>query len=500
VTRRLPLLGAALLLGAACVSMPPGPPPAHPIRFLSINDVYVADTLGDGLGGLARVASVRQRLSELGPVIFVAAGDLLSPSLLGKYYAGRQMVEALNAAKLDYATFGNHDFDLAEADLLARLGESKFKWLSANCTRADGSAFPNTVPWDTVRVRNELVGLLGLTMAGPYRRHVRCTDPDSAARPALAQLEAAGATLVVAVTHRRMADDLAFLGRERMVQLVLGGHEHAAADSSRSGRHVLKADANARSAQFATLWGGRDRWQSATRLLRIDRTIAFDTAVRPVVDRWRDSLVARLGAPRVVARVVAPLDLHDEVQRRTQTAFGSLVTDAIRAGTGADVALLHAGAMRYDDLLPEGPATNWDVEGIFLFADETRIVRVPVTGARLRELLEHGIGQAGSGGYPQLSGVQLRVAPARPAGGRLVGDVLRPDGTPIAPVARVTLALPAYLACEGGDGYRLPEAAEACAGRDDAPRTVDLLLRHVEERLGGRIEGRAEGRVILVGG
>ena len=63
------------------------------------------------------------------------AGDVLSPSLLSKYYSGRQMVEALNAAKLDYATFGNHEFELPRDTLEARIAESNFKWLSSNCTQ-----------------------------------------------------------------------------------------------------------------------------------------------------------------------------------------------------------------------------------------------------------------------------------------------------------------------------------------------------------------------------
>ena len=75
------------------------PIPLNPVRFLSINDVYVADTMADGQGGLARVATVRRRLADQGPVIFVLAGDFLSPSLLSKYYNGRQMVEALDSAK-----------------------------------------------------------------------------------------------------------------------------------------------------------------------------------------------------------------------------------------------------------------------------------------------------------------------------------------------------------------------------------------------------------------
>jgi 5'-nucleotidase/UDP-sugar diphosphatase len=215
-------LGLALV--AACVPGAKPPEPLNPVRFLLINDVYVADTLSDGTGGLARVATVRSRLADQGRVLFVLAGDFLSPSLLSKYYGGRQMVEALNAAKLDYATFGNHEFELARDTLIARIEASAFKWLSANCTLADGSRFPKVLPWDTVRVSGHLVGLFGLTLQGDYRSYVRCGDPDSAAVAAADTLTSLTADLIVGLTHQTIAEDRDLLSREPRIDLILGGH------------------------------------------------------------------------------------------------------------------------------------------------------------------------------------------------------------------------------------------------------------------------------------
>ena len=70
----------ALAAAAACAgALPPAPAPTNPVRFVSINDVYVADTLPDGSGGLARVAAIRDRIALEGPTLFVLAGDVLSP-------------------------------------------------------------------------------------------------------------------------------------------------------------------------------------------------------------------------------------------------------------------------------------------------------------------------------------------------------------------------------------------------------------------------------------
>ena len=494
---RRAVLAAALLAGAAC-SGPGKPEPLNPVRFLLVNDVYVADTMADGSGGLARVATVRGRLADQGPVLFVLAGDVLGPSLLSKYFSGRQMVEAFNAAKLDYATFGNHELELPLDTLEARIGESSFTWLSSNCSRADGTPFPEVVPWDTVRVSGQKVGIFGLTTQGDYRKAYRCTDPDSAARQAIDTLVSQGVELVVGLTHQTIEADRNLLLREPRLDLVLGGHEHEAHDSVVSGRHVLKADANSRTAQFVTLWGGKGEWRQAVGLVKIDSRLPGDTAVAAVVDRWDDSLRARLGPERQVGRTAVPIDARDAAGRHRESLLGDLVTDAMRSGTSADVALLNAGTLRLDDVIRPGPLTNYQLESIFLFSDETRVLTVPLSGERLREVLEHGVadGSLGKGGFLQVSGVSFHYDPARPSGSRLEGELRGPDGGVLEADDTVEVAVPVYPACEGGDGYDIPEARPACSTRTRAPRAADLLLRYIADSLGGDIRAPAGGRIV----
>jgi 5'-nucleotidase/UDP-sugar diphosphatase len=490
--------GPLLLLAAACVPGAKAPEPLNPVRFLLVNDVYVADTLTDGSGGLARVATVRSRLADQGPILFVLAGDVLSPSLLSKYYGGRQMVEALNAAQLDYATFGNHEFELARDTLIARIEASDFTWLSTNCTLADGTRFPEVLPWDTVRMSGHLVGLFGLTLAGDYRSYVRCGNPDSAAVLAADSLEALGADLIVGLTHQTVEADRELLAREPRLEMILGGHEHQALDNVVSGRHVLKADANVRTAQFATLWGGKDEWRQAVGLVPIDSRLPDDTATARVVEAWADSLRRRLGPERVVGATEVPIDARDAVSRSRQSPIGALVTDAFRAGTGADVALVNAGAMRLDDVIPAGPVTNYQLESIFLFADETRVVTFPLAGSRLSEVLEHGVSDAslGKGGFLQVSGVEFTYDRSRPSNDRLVGDLRRPGGGTLAPADTVEVAMAAYPACEGGDGYRIPEAAASCGEAASAPRAADLLMHYLADSLDGKITLPPRGRIV----
>jgi 5'-nucleotidase/UDP-sugar diphosphatase len=490
--------GLALGALAGCLGLPPAPAPTNPMRFLSINDVYVADTLADGSGGLARVATMRARVQAEGPTLFVLAGDFLSPSLLSKYYQGRQMIDALNAAKLDYATFGNHEFELPRDTLVNRIHISNFKWLSANCREANGDAFPGVFAWDTVRLAHRKVGILGLTLQGDYSAYVKCSDPDSAARFVIDTLIQQGADFVVALTHQTVEADRALLNREGRLDMILGGHEHEHMTVPISNRYILKADANSRTAQFATVWGSKGQWREAVALLAVSPNISLDTAVARIAAGWADSLRQRLGPERVLGSIAAPLDARDVAQRRQESPLGDLIADAIRAGTKTDAALLNSGAIRIDDILYPGPFTNYELESLFLFADETRVLTVPLSGARVRELLERSVsdGVIGKGGFLQISGLSFAYDPERPSMSRIVGEVVRPDGELIGPSASLRVALPTYLACKHGDGYDVPEATAACgAGVETAPRAVDLVAAYVADSLHGSVAPPAGGRI-----
>lgn len=490
-TRRIPATHAA--------------PTGDVVRMLLVNDVYVTDTLRDGSGGLARVAALRDSIERAtrSKVLFVLAGDVLSPSVLSKWYGGAQMVDGFNAARLDLATLGNHEFDNSRANLVARLGESRFRWLGGNCGEANGKAFPGVRGWDTLRLAGVKVGVLGTTVVRDYPSYVKCRNADSATTALVDTLQQQGAELIVAVTHRFIFEDEATLQREPRIQAILGGHEHEGRRAERNGRVLVKAASNARTAILVTFTregrGRKARWRVSDKTFEIGRGMREEAATAASVQRWRDTLTRRIGPDRVLGTAIEPINALDSISLR-ESRFGNLVTDAMRVGTNADVALINKGALRFDDIMAAGPITKHMLEGIFLFADETRVVTFPLSGARLREVLETGIRQGGlgSGPYPQLSGVRFAFDGRRPSGSRIVGDIRREDGRVIAPADTVRVTFVTYPACRGGDGYRIPEAAAACRVVDadplSAPRTVDLLIQHLE-RMNGRIVAPPLGRV-----
>ena len=145
--RRVATFFVALALTAAPASMPAAARPgrqqiarsaraAPPLTILQINDVYSTVPI-DGAGGLARVATLKQQIAaEGGTPWLVLAGDFLSSSVASTVFKGEQMIAALNAAGLDMATLGNHEFDFGFDILLKRMAEARWQWVVSNVVDA----------------------------------------------------------------------------------------------------------------------------------------------------------------------------------------------------------------------------------------------------------------------------------------------------------------------------------------------------------------------------
>src|SRR5213594_3086032 len=196
---------------AACAALGGRAPDADLVHvtLLQINDHYVLEPVDGGRrGGMARLATLVREVRRENPnTVFVLAGDTLSPSVESTFLQGTQMIAALNAVGLDFATFGNHEFDFGPSVLIERMNESKFRWLSANVVdRRSGRAFGGASTEVILTLGGARVGLFGLTTPDSAQTSRPGSDivfgqPVSVGREAASRLRAQGASLVVAVTH-----------------------------------------------------------------------------------------------------------------------------------------------------------------------------------------------------------------------------------------------------------------------------------------------------------
>jgi 5'-nucleotidase len=169
------VLVAGLIVAWPAIFSSVGAFAAPAITFAHINDVYEIDPIeGGSYGGMARVATLFDRLRRAGPLVTTLGGDFLSPSAIGTARVngeplfGKQMVDVMNEVGLGFATLGNHEFDIPESAFRARMAEAKFKVVISNAVDASGAQFSNTV--DTaiapIKIGSRIVriGFIGLVL------------------------------------------------------------------------------------------------------------------------------------------------------------------------------------------------------------------------------------------------------------------------------------------------------------------------------------------------
>ena len=490
-------LGALVgLVLSAAASLPAwGAEPAR-LVLLHMNDVYRLEPVDGGrAGGMARIATLKAQLRAAHPhVLMVLAGDTLSPSVPSKFFQGRQMIEAWNAAGLDLATFGNHEFDAAQKHvLLDRLAESRFAWVASNVVDAEsGKPFAGSAETAVRVVGSHRVGFLGVTFERPDRPYARFEEPIAAARRAVAALKVQGVAAIVALTHLDLPDDQR-LGREGPeIDLILGGHEHDRVISVGGRTLIAKADSDLRTANVVELTVGEpDGPRVAVRVVPITPDLPEAPAVASLVATWDRRLTEKLGPNEVLGWTRVPLDGLETAVRSRETNLGNLVADALREAAGTEVAVVNAGGIRLDDVLRPGPVHSRDVHAILLF--DNAIARLRVTGAQLREVLDLAVGQAGKGAFLQVSGLRVRYDASKPAGSRLIE--VRVGDRPLDPSARYTLATADFLAA-GEDGYTVLQAAERLPDAGPPLTLTQVTMDWIKRR--GEIAPHVEGRLVPV--
>jgi 5'-nucleotidase len=411
---------------------------AQPATFtiFHFNDVYeITPIEGGKAGGLARVARLRAEMKAKDPTMLTTlGGDYVSPSALGtarvdgEALRGKQMVAVLNIVGVDWATFGNHEFDIPEAALRARLNESRFTVVSSNVTDASGAPFPHTVrsaivpiktPRGTVRV-----ALIGLTIDANRQPWVRYDEPIAAARATIATIRGQYDVLV-ALTHLSLAGDQRLAEQVPEIDLILGGHEHENWILER-GPHftpIVKADANVRTVALVTVrvpgpLGRRTettpRPSISARLQRIDDRLKEGPKTSAEVKKWVNAgfdAFRRDGfdPDNVVARIDVPLIGREAAVRNGPTDLTQIICEAMRKDASTDIAVFNSGSIRIDDVVPPGPVTEYDVIRILPFGG--KILKATFTGALLSRVLQIGEQNRGTGGYLQTAGIPATIDP-----------------------------------------------------------------------------------------
>ncbi len=467
--------------------------PAHRLTVLHYNDFHsrheavdvraLSCTAGDGcFGGSARLATAigaqRAAASAEGrTVVLLDGGDQFQGSLFFTKYRGMAELAVQHAVGTDAMAVGNHEFDGGPATLAVYAAAARFPLVSSNVDASEEPALAGRLrPWTILERGGLRIGLVGLTTlettvgSSPGPR-VRFLPPRPALETAITQVRAAGAIIVLLLSHMGVLFDRAL--DVPGLAMVVGGHSHTLLSNTEPGAFAADALPTPTGA-LVTQAGAYGRY-----LGRIDLDLAADgrvlghrnDCVHVGLDLPPDpavaAVVARFAEPleafrrEVVATLPAPLSLS--TCRFTQCELGQLIAGAmLNSIHGADVAVMNAGGIRTG--LPAGPVTRGQVLEAMPFGNT--VATLKLSGADLSAALQRALGQLGRGAFPQWAGLELTGSGFNVRQGE-AWVPLEPD--------RIYVVVTNNFMRGGGDGYTIFRDRGIDA-YDNGPNLDDLFV------------------------
>lgn len=444
---------------------------AKRLRILATNDVHgrlLPETYSwsDGrlVGGAAALASYFRLEADGfdGMTLTLDGGDVMQGTPISNLTKGRSTVDFFNAAGYDGVAIGNHEFDWGVPILRQRIRGAKFPWLSANTFNAGTDRQPAwATPTALLTAGDVKVGIIGLsteeTAATTKSIHVAGLEFRSGSAAIdrwVPELRSAGADFVIVVAHAGARCDADFTTCDGEIvewaravkhkpDLMVAGHTHRLVRWLENGIPIVEAGS------YTTRYGVVDlhRDSSGVRVWIHDFPVPYVDRVPP------DSGVAEMVAAvereigLEVNRVV--VTLADTVRRGTDEGpLGNLLADAFRVTTDADISFVNNGSIRIGELAA-GPVTWGTLYSLQPF--ENRMVKLSLTGAQIRSIVEQSVGGATSGMH--VSGMTVRFDVSK-APGQRVERITLSNGQPMEDTATYVVAVTDFLALGTGDGYR----------------------------------------------
>ena len=412
---------------------------------------YVAKAALQGrLGGMANVAAVVERLraEKPGRTLLLDAGDTWHGAGLSVLDRGVAMVKIMNAMAYDAMAPGNWEFIYDQDHLLDLIDMAEFPVVAYNVTDTewDEPAFPQYVIKEVGGLKVAIIGLAYpwtaltssiLGSAGDWKFGLR----EEEARDLIADIRAEeDPDLVVVASHGGFGMDQKFARRVDGIDVLLSGHTHD-------------------EIYDPVVWNDTIVYQGGAHGKFVTR-LDVQVADKRVVGYSYDLVMVRPSevepdpeVQRLVDEAYAPHEArlnevvganHALIFRRDfwQSPMGALLTDALRAVTGAEIAFFPA--WRYGATLMPGPITVEDVYN--LVPTDGRIITYSMSGKSIRRLMENildGVVDADpyarvGGDMIQFSGMELTYDLYNADGERVASLLV--DGEPIEPERRYSVA------------------------------------------------------------
>lgn len=441
----------------------PGPAAGAPtLVILHTNDIHGQMEAGAACVGFERVQTLAARCKEHSPaVLLLDAGDALHGSVPATVSQGAAVLEGMCRAGYDAITPGNHDFNYGLDRLKELQAAYPLPFLAGNVVHEEtGCKVFEAVrffEWEGLRA-----GVFGVATPetktksnpGNTRGHV-FMDVLAYVRRCVRELKTGGADVIICLSHLGMDADSQWQDKHVAqavpgIDVIVGGHSHDRFESGVTVGDTLIVQAGSYFSAVGEVRLMRQAdgsWQKQATLHRA-ADVPMPAAAKPlpetvhIMQKQAPVLSTYVGESR------EPLNGERLAVRSGETNFGSLMADAMRAATGADVAIMNGGGIRCS--IAQGRITMRDIMDAFPFSNVPSLLEV--SGATIWTVLAHGFSTypQPAGHFPHVSGMTCAVAEMQAK--RKCLQEIWVHGRPIQLDKRYRLAVNDFMAA-GGDGY-----------------------------------------------
>lgn len=450
------LLGALLM-----VSLAPWAEAAPvSLRILYVNDFHgfaepIKQTDGKPpRGGIAYLAGAVDRARQQQPSILLAAGDMFQGNAWANLFKGQSVIGVMNAMKFDAMVVGNHEFNFGQKVLQERITQAKFPILGANV-----EGLPSLKPYVIKNLNGIRIGIIGVVTQDSVNTApknvsgLKFTPPASALLKYLPEIKRQ-ADIIVVLSHCGYPVDRELAATVPGIDVIVGGHTHTKLLNPEKVGNTIIVQAWEHAKDLGVLdlevEGGKIvKFQGALQKIG-PSTEKPDPQIQAIVERYED--LANPPLRQIIGEALVDLDASGV--RTKETNLGNFIADIMRQTAQADAAIINGGSIKGS--IAKGTIKTQDVYNALPY--DNYLIAVQLTGAQLKEALEHGVSlmKKPSHRFPQVSGLTFTYSRSAPVGCRVKEVIV--GGQPLNLTKKYIVATIDYLGA-GGDGFKIFEAA-----------------------------------------
>jgi 2',3'-cyclic-nucleotide 2'-phosphodiesterase (5'-nucleotidase family) len=368
---------------------------AGPISFtiLHTNDFHGQLEASGSNPGMARTAAVINGVRSsvgTGNVLLVDGGDEMQGSLLSNLQKGAPTIATFNSMGYNVATFGNHEFDWGQPNLVDRTTQATYPFVSANivtndtgsCSTAGWTSPSFTKPYDIQTVAGVKVGFIGVTSTETPTITVATATQGLCFKDPFDSIihyydtVAADADVVVVISHLGLEDGgygygipvygdktlaTKLINAGKVVPLIIGGHSHT---------NMTASFVQTVSGKPGQVTIGQ-AYYNGRAVGRADLT--FDPSTKAVTVVWQKLTVSTTGAEDPAVKAVITTYSSDPVyQAQINQPVGYTQTDLLRDYNGDNMMGNFVDDAIYNSLNSDSEPAN-DVDMFFNNAGGIRI-------------------------------------------------------------------------------------------------------------------------------